>query len=162
MPRPAKLDTFTQPYRCSTHAMTRRVLPCRGQGKVPDADLTFGRFAFRPEECIPPQETPKVGKGAHLDQQCGPLQDVMCWWWQEISAYKELLELLPAKGVYLSAVLPDESGPAVVLPGVCRLNRVEGYGGAQTRPLLLIGKWRTTSRYACTSDVANGGGKDGL
>jgi hypothetical protein len=42
--------------------------------------------------------------------------------------------------VYLSAVLPDESGPAVALPGVCRLTRVEGYGGKpQQKPLLLIG-----------------------
>jgi hypothetical protein len=42
-------------------------------------------------------------------------------------------------------VLPDESGWAVVLPGVCRLTRVEGYGGAQTKPLLFIGRWRATA-----------------
>jgi hypothetical protein len=71
-----------------------------------------------------------------------PSEDLTCWWWQEISAYKELLELLPAKGVYLSAVLPDESGPAVALPGVCRLTRAEGHGGAQTKPLLFIGTCR--------------------
>jgi hypothetical protein len=41
--------------------------------------------------------------------------------------------------VSLSAVLP-ESGPAVALPGVCRLTRVEGYGGGpQRKSLLLIG-----------------------
>jgi hypothetical protein len=60
--------------------------------------------------------------------------------WQDPRAYKELLELVSAKGVSLSAVLPDESGPAVALPGVCRLTRVEGYGGGlQRKSLLLIG-----------------------
>jgi hypothetical protein len=61
-----------------------------------------------------------------------------------MDAYTELFELLSSegvKGVNLGAVLPDESGPAVALPGVCRLTRVQGYGKPQHKPLLLIGTW---------------------
>jgi hypothetical protein len=67
---------------------------------------------------------------------------VCCHGCQELAAYKELLELLPTKGVSVSAVLP-ETGPAVALPAVCRLNRVDGVGGAaQARPLLFVGECR--------------------
>jgi hypothetical protein len=63
----------------------------------------------------------------------------------------------------MSAVLPDESGPAVALPGVCRLMRVEGYGGAQQKPLLLIGMLRDNdgtsfvTRLSCDAGTARNG-----
>jgi hypothetical protein len=121
------------------------------QGKAPRADLSLGRFAVKSEDFISPRDTPTVRKKVRI-KAWFPRKDIMCWWWQELSVYKELLGLLSAKGVSLSAVLPDESGPAVALPGVCRLTRVQGYGGGpQQKPLLLIGRWRGTSRTACST-----------
>jgi hypothetical protein len=101
--------------------------------------MKLGRFAVGSQDLIPPNETPTVSERAHQDYGLSLWRHFDCCRSQELPAYKELLELIRGKGVALSAVLPDESGPAVALPGVCRLNRVEGYGDKPQQNLLLIG-----------------------
>jgi hypothetical protein len=113
-------------------------------------DLNLGRFAVGSEDFISPRETPTVRDWVRREHGLDPIATPLLSVVQDLRVYKELLELLPATEVHLSAVLPDESGPAVALPGGCRLTRAEGHGEAQHKPLLLIGTRTVTSRTRCS------------